>query len=120
MCAAPNSASFQTQTPSNASTKPSTMNPKKNKHSHGGKRNFTPKQSGSAQKPNHQSRNEKRARWAKKSKPAARPIVKRGPVKEYVSSCCSLAAMKPRCGQKETMKDPESGKMKDMQKGLGH
>ena len=66
-----------------------------------------------------ESRNEKRARWAKKSKPAVKPVVKRGPVKEYTSACCSALATKPAAGAKESFKDPESGKTKDKAKGLG-
>ena len=78
------------------------------------------KSSGSAQKPNEPSRNQKRARWAKKAKPVAKPIVRKGPEKEYISVCCSVPARKPRAGMKETVKDPETGKMKDKPKGLGH
>ena len=85
------------------------------------------KSSGSAQqKPNvnpksEGTRNEKRARWAKKSKPVARPVaVKRGPAKEYISVCCSAPAQKPPCGTKTPTKDPDSGKMKDKASGLGH
>jgi hypothetical protein len=117
MCAAPNS----TQTPS-TSTKPVSINSnqQRNKHSHDGKRNFTPKQSGSAQRPNDQSRSAKRARWAKRSKPVAKPVVRTGPVFEYISACCSLPASKPRCGAKTPTKDPETGRMKDQTKGLGH
>ena len=75
----------------------------------------------SAQKPNEGTRNEKRARWAKKSTPVARPVaVKRGPVREYVSVCCSAPATKPPCGTKTPTKDPDSGKMKDKASGLGH
>jgi len=66
-----------------------------------------------------ESRNEKRARWAKKSRPVAKPIVKRGPAKEYISLCCNLPAQKPVAGEKVSMKDAESGKMKTLPKGLG-
>ena len=77
--------------------------------------------SSAQQKPNEGTRNEKRARWAKKSKPIARPVaVKRGPAKEYVSACCSAPATKPPCGTKTPTKDPDSGKMKDKASGLGH
>ena len=83
--------------------------------------NFTTKNYSAQQRPNGQSRNEKRARWAKRSRPVARPVaVKRGPVKSYTSVCCSLPASKPTAGQKETAKDAETGKMKDKTKGLGH
>jgi hypothetical protein len=78
------------------------------------------KSSSSAQKPHAETRNAKRARWAKKAKPVAKSSVQRVPVKEYISACCSLPAVKPRAGTKEVAKDPESGKMKDKSKGLGH
>lgn len=116
MCAAPNSS---TQQPSASSTMPSTTDQKRNKPLHGGKNTFTNKQQGSSAKPNGPTRNEKRARWAKKSKPAVKPAVKRGPVKEYTSACCSALATKPAAGAKESFKDPESGKSKDKAKGLG-
>lgn len=67
-----------------------------------------------------QTRDEKRKRWAKKHKVAAKPVVVRGPVKEYITACCSLPGRKPRAAQKEMAKDPESGKMKETVKGLGH
>jgi hypothetical protein len=119
MCPAPNSNQKQ----SSNSTVPQTTNPKRNKHSHGGKNAYMSKQQGNSThtpKPNDQSRNAKRARWAKKSKPAPKSLAKRGPIYEYISKCCSLPASKPRCGLKEAVKDPESGKMKDKTKGLGH
>ena len=119
MCAASNSTNIL-----NSSTNPTNQKlgfkNSKNKHSHGRKQNFTPKQSGSAQKPSGESRNAKRARWAKKARPAAKPIAKRGPVKSYTSLCCTMPAIKPRCGAKEAVKDAESGKIKDKAKGLGH
>ena len=93
---------------------------KQNKSSSGKTAKPLVKQSSSAQKPNEPSRNQKRARWAKQSKPVAKPAVKRGPEKEYISACCSAPATKPPCGQKESVKDPDSGKMKDKPKGLGH
>jgi hypothetical protein len=77
------------------------------------------KSSGSAQKPNTETRDQKRKRWAKTAKPVAKPVVKRGPVHEYFSTCCSLPAQKPVAGEKVTEKDPESGKMKTQPKGLG-
>ena len=67
-----------------------------------------------------QTRDEKRKRWAKKHKVVAKPVVKRGPVKEYITACCSLPGIKPRAAQKDMAKDPESGKMKETVKGLGH
>lgn len=39
---------------------------------------------------------------------------------EYVSACCSLPARKPVCGRKENQENPESHKMKEVTKGLGH
>lgn len=45
---------------------------------------------------------------------------RRGPVFEYISACCSLPARKPQTGRKEAVQDPESKKMKDQTKGLGH
>lgn len=129
MCAQPNSTIPTVTTKVNTSVSTSATQKQdssqgqmklKNKSSRGGKRNFTPKQSGSAQKPNDQSRNAKRARWAKQNKPKQKPVVRRGPEKEYISACCSVPARKPRAGDKEAAKDPESGRMKDKVKGLGH
>ena len=117
MCAQPTSVSQTATKPSLTNT---SQTQQRNKHSHGEKRNFTPKQSNSAQRPNGQSRNEKRARWAKRSKPVAKPVIRTGPTFEYISACCSLPASKPRCGAKTPTKDPETGKMKDQVKGLGH
>ncbi len=68
---------------------------------------------------NSQSRNAKRARWAKKSRPVAKPSIQRGPEFEYLCTCHNEAARKPRAGQKDVVKDPESGKLKDKPKGLG-
>lgn len=123
MCAAPNSQSASNQKTSTSSTKqvPNWLKMKQQNKSSAGKnaKPIVQKPSGSAQKP-QQTRNEKRARWAKKSKPIAKPIVRSGPVKEYISACCSASATKPPCGQKEATKDPESGKTKDKAKGLGH
>jgi hypothetical protein len=66
------------------------------------------------------TRKEKRRRWAKKSKPVAKAIAPKLNVKEYVCVCHGEAARKPKAGQKEVAKDPESGKLKDTTKGLGH
>ena len=108
MCAAPTSQNQQkTEKLSTSFRKPN-----------GG--NFTTKNSSAQQRPNGQSRNEKRARWAKRSRPVAKPTVRTGPTFEYISACCSLPASKPRCGAKTPTKDPETGKMKDQVKGLGH
>ena len=38
---------------------------------------------------------------------------------EYISLCCNLPAQKPVAGEKVSMKDAESGKMKTLPKGLG-
>jgi hypothetical protein len=73
----------------------------------------------SAQKPSQQTRNEKRARWAKKNRPVAKPAVKLGPVKEYLCECHGEPARKPKAGTKVAMQDPESKKMKDKSLGLG-
>lgn len=124
MCAAPNSprvTSNQSNEKSTTKPEPKWMTMKKqNKSSAGKTAKPIVKPSSSAQKPNEPSRNQKRARWAKQSKPVAKPAVKRGPEKEYISACCSAPATKPPCGQKESVKDPDSGKMKDKPKGLGH
>lgn len=66
------------------------------------------------------TRKEKRRRWAKKSKPVAKAVAPKPNVKEYVCVCHGEAARKPKAGQKEVAKDPESGKLKDTTKGLGH
>ena len=71
------------------------------------------------QKP-QQSREQKRKNWAKRSKPVAKPVALALPAREYVSVCCNAPAHKPKAGQKEVAKDPESGKMKSGSKGLGH
>jgi hypothetical protein len=65
------------------------------------------------------SRDEKRRRWAKKHRVAPKLVVKRDPAKEYISACCSLPARKPTAGEKYTAKDPETGKMATMNRGLG-
>jgi len=68
---------------------------------------------------NGSSRNEKRARWAKRNRPVPKPIVKRGPIHEYPCVCHGEPATKPSAGMKEVVKDHDSGKMKDTTKGLG-
>ena len=125
MCATQSSTSQATPLASTSTAtkkEPKWMTMKKQNKSSAGKtaKPTVQKSSGSAQKPNNESRSVKRARWAKKSKPVAKVPVQRGPVKEYVSACCSAPATKPRAGAKEVQKDPESGKMKDKAKGLGH
>lgn len=124
MCAAPNSTttpSVHTSSTQASKPVPKWMKMKQQNISSAGKtaKPTVQKSSSSAPKP-HETRNAKRARWAKKSKPVAKPVVVRGPVLEYISTCCSLPAIKPRAGAKEVAKDPESGKMKDKSKGLGH
>ena len=123
MCATQNTTS-QISRPSENSSKPvpKWLKMKQQNKSSAGKtaKPTVQKSSGSAQKPNEPSRNQKRARWAKKAKPVAKPIVRKGPEKEYISACCSVPARKPRAGMKESVKDPETGKTKDKPKGLGH
>lgn len=124
MCAQPNTPNTPSTSTKQASTKPEpkwlTLK-KKNLSSAGRNAKRTAKQSSSsAQKPNQQSRNEKRARWAKKNKPTAkRPAAPRGPVKEYLCDCHGEPARKPRAGTKVAVQDPESKKMKDKFLGLG-
>ena len=138
MCAAPNSThSTSTQcqptpVPNHTSSSQTSKSPvpkwlkmKQQNKSSAGKQTAKPiakpSLSSAQQKPSEGTRNEKRARWAKKSQPVARPVaVKRGPVREYVSVCCSAPATKPPCGTKTPTKDPDSGKMKDKASGLGH
>jgi hypothetical protein len=123
MCAAPTTttttSSVTKSTTPGFKSRTTNPNQKRNKHFRGGKPNATAGKSGSAQKPNQQSRNEKRARWAKKNRPVAKPIVKRGPVKEYLCDCHGELARKPKAGTKVTVQDPESKKMKDKFLGLG-
>lgn len=69
--------------------------------------------------PNKQTRNEKRKRWAKKHKPTPKPVVKLGPVNEYVTKCCGALGRKPNAGEKAMDKNPESGKLEKSSKGLG-
>jgi hypothetical protein len=95
---------------------------RQNKSSADKKKKVTVKSSASAQKPNQHSRDEKRKRWAKKQKPVAKPVVRRGPVYEYISDCCGIPCTKPRAGMKVTLTDPETGKpsKKEITLGLGH
>ena len=125
MCATPITTTATSPTSSTTGVKqvPKWLKMKQQNKSSAGKQTAKPtvqKSSGSAQKPNEPSRNQKRARWAKKAKPVAKPIVQRGPVHEYISACCSAPSRKPRAGMKESVKDPETGKTKDKPKGLGH
>jgi hypothetical protein len=124
MCAAPNTSTTKPeQSSTTGKTKPEpkwlTMK-KQNKSSAGKTAKPIVKPSSSAPKPQQETRNAKRARWAKKAKSVAKPRVVRGPVHEYVSKCCSLPATKPVAGLQESVKDPDSGKMKKQPKGLGH
>src|ERR1039458_2194697 len=124
MCAAPNSTTVPT-VPSTTGSEPvpKWLKMKQQNKSSAGKQTAKPtvqKSSGSSQKPNEPSRNQKRARWAKKAKPVAKPIVRKGPEKEYISACCSVPARNPRAGMRESVKAPETGKTKDKPKGLGH
>lgn len=129
MCATQNSSTTKQAVPSTTTKQESKPIPKwlkmkqQNKSSAGKTAKPTvQKSSNSAQKPQQESRNAKRARWAKKAKPVAKPIVKRGPVREYISMCCSVPAQKPPCGTKVLSIDPETGKpaKKDKTTGLGH
>lgn len=120
MCAQPNSPPVTSNQSNEKLSVNQNSNHSKNKHSRGEKRNSTPQQSGSAQKPNNESRNAKRARWAKKNKPVARPVVHKSPEHEYISACCLVPARKPRAGAKVDVRDPETGRTKSQPKGLGH
>lgn len=123
MCAAPNSTTVPTSSTNATKPVPKWLKMKQQNKSSAGKQTAKPtvqKSSGSAQqKPSEPSRNAKRARWAKKSKPVAKPSIKRGPEKEYLCECHSEPARKPKAGMKESVKDAETGKVKDKPKGLG-
>ena len=126
MCAA-NLTNKNTPSPSSQGTNkpvPKWLKMKQQNKSSAGKtvKPTAPKSSGSAQKPHQETRNEKRARWAKKAKPVAKPVLQRGPVHEYISACCTAPATKPPCGTKVASIDPETGKpaKKDKTTGLGH
>lgn len=104
------------------SQKPQNLNSKQSNGTFTGKKQQFSQNGSQQQRSNggkKQSRNEKRRRWAKKHKVAPKPVVKRGPVKEYVSACCSLPAIKPVAGEKFTARDPETGKMAEQRRGLG-
>ena len=102
-----------TSTSKSPVTSTSTQRP--NQNSQGSKKQFTKNSSGK----NGSSRNEKRARWAKRNRPVPKPVVKRGPAHEYPCVCHGEPATKPSAGMKEVVKDHDSGKMKDTTKGLG-
>jgi len=107
-------AQAKSLTPTSQTTLPSTS--KKN--------SFSPRKTkpntGAPSQPK-QSREAKRKRWIQKSVPKQKPIAPPKPnAKEYISVCCSIPAHKPRAGQQETSRDPESGKSKSVPKGLGH
>ncbi len=125
MCAAQSTTSTQkaVSSPQQPSPEPKWLQMKKLNKSSADKtaKPIVKKSSGSAQqKPSEGTRNEKRARWAKKAVPKQKPVApRRENAFEYISACCSLPARKPKAGQKEAVKDPESGKVKDKPKGLG-
>ena len=128
MCAAPNSQSnLNPKTSPSSTTKPvpKWLKMKQQNKSSAGKtaKPTAPKSSGSAQKPSEGTRNEKRTRWAKKSVPKQKPVAPRKEnVHEYISTCCSVVANKPRCGMKVASIDPETGRPAKKEKvtGLGH
>lgn len=101
-------------------TKNSSSNPKQNRRANAPSSAKTKPHTGAISK-SSQSRAEKRRRWAKQSKPVAKlNLAPKAPAKEYVCVCHGEVARKPKAGQKEVAKDPDSGKMKDTAKGLGH
>jgi hypothetical protein len=130
MCAASNPVPTPSQVTSNHTKSASKPVPKwlkmkqQNKSSAG--KTVKPtvqKSSGSAQKPSEGTRNEKRARWAKKAVPKQRPVApRRENTYEYISVCCGVVANKPRCGMKVASVDPETGRpaKKEKSTGLGH
>lgn len=63
-----------------------------------------------------------KSRYSKKKsgKKFVKPVVVRAAVKSYISACCSVAAKKPRCGQVESVQSPDSKKIVEQSKGLGH
>ena len=48
-----------------------------------------------------------------------KPVKRTAPTKEYISTCCSAPARKPRCGQEVTVTNPETKKPKQEAQGLG-
>ena len=72
---------------------------------------------GSSKRDSKKSRYGRKQSQRKGQKPLVAP---RAPGKEYSSLCCSMPAVKPRAGRKETAQDPESKKTKEVTKGLGH
>lgn len=100
---------------STSTVTPST--PTKNGKSNWSSRPRTQGSTNSSKKGSNKSKYGKKRNQKKNLKPVVAP---RGPVKEYVSACCSALASKPRAGRKETAADPESKKMKEVTKGLGH
>ena len=126
MCAAPITTQLASQPLAQKSDSPTSKSlPKwmkmkqQNKSSAGKTEKPTVQKSLSSAQPNKPTRDQKRARWAKRSKPVAKTVAKRGPEKEYISVCCSVPARKPKAGAKEMAKDAETGKMQDKSKGLG-
>ena len=98
------------------STSTVTPTPTKNESS---KWNSRPRTQGST---GSSSRGSGKSKYGKKqkSRSASKPVATKPPSKEYISTCCSTPAVKPRAGKKEVAQDPESKKMKDITKGLGH
>lgn len=86
--------------------------------------NSTSSTSPSAQRTKARTKSSSRSRKNRAGKGTHRstrtPQQRRGPEKEYLSKCCSAIAKKPACGKKEDVRDPETGKMKEIKKGLGH
>ncbi len=125
MCAASNTLTTQSST-STTKPIPKWLKMKQQNKSSAGKtaKPTAPKSSvNSAQQKPQVTRDEKHKRWAKKAVPKQRPVAaKRGPVREYISACCSAPAQKPPCGQKVSSIDPETGRpaKKDKSTGLGH
>jgi hypothetical protein len=116
--AKPTTAPIQGSTPSSAKTEPKWMKMKRLNKSSSEKTAKPIAKPSSAQQPS-QTRNEKRARWAKKNRPVAKPVVSRGPAKEYLCECHKEPARKPRAGTKVATQDPETKKVKDTAQGLG-
>jgi hypothetical protein len=121
MCAAESTSLTQKQAvpPTQNKPVPKWLKMKQMNKSSAGKTEKPIAKPSSAQKPNQPTRNEKRARWAKKAKPVAKPAVKRGPTKEYLCACHNEPAHKPKAGAKVSVQDPESRKTKETSLGLG-
>ena len=104
----------QQRTPQNSRNN----NPRPSNQRNSGRGNSRPSQQGSSG-----SRQGKGSKYAgkKSGRGPAKPFRKpAGPVKEYISACCSLPAIKPICGKLEAVVNPETKKTKQAPKGLGH